>query len=120
MSKRILVSEEEKSRILNLHEDFKKQVIKEDDIEGYNFTRAIQRFLNERLKSGLDVDGKMGDNTGKAISKYQQSIGVLPDGKWGPDTWSKMTEKDKIRLKDIVAEEGGLIDKFINWVKKLI
>jgi hypothetical protein len=27
-----------------------------------------------------------------------------------------MTKEDKERLKDLVAEEGGLIDRFLRWI----
>lgn len=122
MSSKILISEEEKSRILNLHENFKTKGIlnEQDDDPHHSFVRGVQRFLNEKMKSGLTVDGMTDNNmkskTAQAIAKYQKSIGVLDDGVWGPETWSKMTKEDKERLKDLVAEEGGLIDRFLRWI----
>ena len=44
-------------------------------------------------------------------------IGVYPtDGVWGPDTWNKMPPKDKKMLSDFIAKEGGLFDRFLNWL----
>ena len=48
---------------------------------------------------------------------YQSKIGVYPtDGVWGPDTWDKMPEKDKVLLKKLIAQEGGLFDRFLNFI----
>lgn len=123
MSNKILISEEEKSRILNLHENFKTKGIlnEQDDDPQHSFVRGVQKFLNEKIKAGLTVDGLTDNNmkskTAQAIGKYQQNLGVYPvDGVWGPETWSKMTKEDKERLKDLVAEEGGLIDRFLRWI----
>jgi peptidoglycan hydrolase-like protein with peptidoglycan-binding domain len=94
-----------------------KRVIKEQS-EERKIIRAIQRFLNTK-GFNLVVDGKTGSNseTEKAIKNYQTKIGVSPaDGVFGPITWSKMPEKDKTLLKKMMAEEGGLIDRFLNWI----
>jgi len=125
MVKKILISEEEKSRILNLHETFKSNtLLEQEEVLQSEFIRAIQRFLNEKMKANLFVDGKsdknMKSNTAKAIANYQTKIGADVDGVWGPDTWSKMPSDDKVKLKDYIAEEGGILDEFINWIKKLI
>jgi hypothetical protein len=48
---------------------------------------------------------------------YQNQIGVNPtDGKWGQDTWDKMPEKDRVLLKKLIAQQGGLIDVFLNKI----
>lgn len=95
-------------------------VIKEQqDYIEHQFMRAVQNFLNEKIKANLKVDGLTGRNskTEQAIMKYQEMIGSYPiDGVWGKDTWSKMPELDKKRLKYLVAKEGGLIDMFLNWI----
>ena len=94
-----------------------KRVINEQT-EERNFIKGIQQFLNTK-GAKLLVDGKTGrnSNTERAISDYQSSIDVYPaDGVWGPDTWGKMPEKDRVLLKKMIAQEGGLIDKFLNWV----
>jgi hypothetical protein len=95
-----------------------KRVIKEQTEEA-DFVKAIQRFLNEKLKLNLAVDGKTGSGskTADAIERYQTMIKVYPvDGVWGAGTWDKMPIPDRKRLKDLVAEEGGLIDKFLHWL----
>jgi hypothetical protein len=94
-----------------------KRVISEQT-EERNFIKGIQNFLNTK-GAKLVVDGKTGPNsqTEGAISNYQAKIGVYPaDGTWGPKTWDKMPEKDKVLLKKLIAEEGGLIDEFLNWL----
>ena len=102
-----------------------KRVISEQNIDR-EFVRAIQRFLNSKKITGdnkqpLMVDGKTDihqtSQTSQAISKYQYAIGCLRnDGVWGEETWTKMPSKDKKQLQDLVADEGGLIDKFLNWI----
>jgi hypothetical protein len=95
-----------------------KKVISEQT-EERNFIKAVQTFLNQKLNLKLVVDGKTGPNseTAKAIESYQQSIGVYPvDGVWGHITWHKMPEQDKKLLKDLIAKQGGLIDRFLNWI----
>ena len=87
--------------------------------EERNMTKAIQKFLNQKMKAGLEPDGKTGRNsaTEAAISKYQSKIGVYPaDGVWGENTWNKMPEQDKKLLKDLTAKEGGPVDTFLNWL----
>jgi hypothetical protein len=94
-----------------------KKVITEQSIER-EFVQKIQAFLNKKMNAGLELDGKTGSNskTAGAISKYQTSIGVLPaDGVWGPMTYSKMPEKDKIMLKNTVVEQGGVWENFLKW-----
>lgn len=92
-----------------------------EQTEERNFIKGVQRFLNKKLKlkPELVVDGKTGPNskTSEAIEKYQSMIRVFPaDGVWGEQTWNSMPESDKKLLKDLIAEEGGLIDRFLNWL----
>jgi peptidoglycan hydrolase-like protein with peptidoglycan-binding domain len=102
-----------------------KRVITEQNMDR-QFVRAIQRFLQSKKITGdnkqpLVVDGKTDNNltsqTAQAISRYQAAIGCrATEGVWGEETWSKMPAQDKKQLKDLVADEGGLIDKFLNWI----
>lgn len=109
------------NRIVRLTESDLTRIVKKvisEQTEERNFIKGIQQFLNTK-GAKLMVDGKTGpnSNTERAISNYQEKIGVYPaDGVWGPNTWGKMPEKDKSILKNMIAQEGGLIDKFLNWV----
>jgi len=110
------LSEEEKNRIREQHTGGKKLVIENFDklvntklgdvkpllreqTEEANITKSIQCFLNKRMNAGLVVDGLAGDNTSKAVEKYQSNIGVFPtDGILGPDTKDKMPQSAMTRL----------------------
>jgi hypothetical protein len=111
MAKKVIrLTESDLTRIVS-------KVIKEQT-EERNFIKGIQKFLNTK-GAKLAVDGKTGRNsqTEKAIMDYQSKIGVYPtDGVWGPDTWDKMPSKDKELLKKLIAQEGGPIDMFLNWI----
>jgi hypothetical protein len=120
MTKRFIISEEERSDIRAKYGLINEQ----DDSQNHTFIRGVQRFLNERFRAGLKIDGLSDNNlksdTAKAIAKYQSKLGVYPtDGVWGRNTWAKMAPKDKQRCEDLVAEEGGIIDEFINWMSKI-
>jgi hypothetical protein len=110
VKKVIRLTESDLTKIVN-------KVIKEQT-EERNFIKGIQNFLNSK-GAKLTVDGKTGPNsqTEKAIMAYQNKIGVYPtDGQWGPNTWEKMPEKDRVLLKKLIAQEGGLIDVFLNKI----
>jgi hypothetical protein len=97
-----------------------KTVISEQLMER-EITQKIQAFLNKRMNAGLELDGKTGPNskTAKAIADYQRLIGVNPaDGVWGFVTSSSMPAKDKIMLKNIVIDQGGVWDNFVKWFEK--
>jgi peptidoglycan hydrolase-like protein with peptidoglycan-binding domain len=102
-----------------------KRVITEQT-EEREFIKGIQNFLNMKKITGdnkrpLVVDGKTDNNlmsqTAQAIAKYQKMIGASStDGVWGEDTWSKMPGKDKNLLKNLIAKEGGMLDRFLNYI----
>ena len=108
-------------KVIRLTESELAQVIGKvitEQSEERNMTRAVQKFLNKTMRAGLDEDGKTGRGsaTEAAISKYQSKIGVYPsDGTWGQNTWDKMPERDRKLLKDLIAKEGGPIDRVLNW-----
>lgn len=110
-----------KKKIIRLTEADLTNIVKRvitEQTEERDFIKGIQRFLNTK-GSKLVVDGKTGRNsaTESEIMKYQSKIDVWPtDGVWGPNTWEKMPEKDRILLKKLIAQEGGLIDRFLNWI----
>ena len=105
-----------------LKDIIKKIVLEQDEDPNHEMIRGVQRFLNEILKPSpnLTVDG-LTDNYGKsktnqAIARYQSKIGATSDGVWGEETWNKMPQNEKSRLKDLIAEEGGVISQFLNWI----
>ena len=124
MNQRTIISETERERILNMHNKAKSYfMLKEDESPEdphRQFIRGIQRFLNEKFPGlKLVVDGKTGSGskTEAAIMKYQTVIGQIPtNGVWTQETWEKMSPKDQKRLKWFIADEGGLMDKFFNWI----
>jgi hypothetical protein len=126
MSQRTIISETERERILKMHNKAKSyHILKEDESmedPRVELNRAIQRFLNEKkitdaFGKSLKVDGSIGpySRTQEAIEKYQRSIGA-PIGEWRESTWEKMPPKDVKRLKWLIADEGGIIPKFLNWI----
>lgn len=49
----------------------------------------LQRLLNKK-GSTLEVDGDFGPATDRAVRLFQQTNGLVPDGKVGPYTWEKL------------------------------
>jgi len=118
-------------KIIRLTESQLKHVVDNlitEQTEEREFIKNIQRFLNYKKIYGskgkpLDIDGKTDHNltsqTAQAISKYQSIIKVYPaDGVWGEEIWNKMPKADKEKLEDIMAENGDIFDKFMNWISK--
>jgi hypothetical protein len=91
--------------------------LREQD-ENTKQTKAVQNFLNTRLKANLQVDGLAGPETQKAIEKYQGIIHVFPtDGVWGPETEKLMPANDKKIYDDYVRAQGDIIDKVLNLLR---
>jgi hypothetical protein len=118
-------------KVIRLTEDDLTKIVERvisEQSEERNFVKGVQKFLNAKKITGhnkqpLMVDGKTDNNlssqTAQAIEKYQLMIGMTPaeaDGVWGTSTSEKMSSKDKSLLKDFVAKEGGVIDRFLNWI----
>ena len=116
-------------KVIRLTESDLEKIVKiviNEQTEERNFIKGVQNFLNMKKITGdnkkpLVVDGRTDNNltsqTAQAIEKYQAMIGLYPtDGVWGPNTWEKMPPKDQRLLKDLIAKEGGLIDRFLNWI----
>jgi len=120
------IDDSERDRILNLHESATKRQYLSEQTPNANINRAIQCFLNKKgIKDDegnkLVVDGLIGtledgSKSAQAISKYQTEVGVNPDGVWGFDTASAMTDKDKEIMKDCKSEEGDLFDKALHFL----
>jgi len=109
MSRRIIISEEERNEILSQHKRMLNEQVDED-----SKIIAIQKFLNEKMKKGLKVDGKTGpgSETERAISDYQESIGVIPaDGKWGDQTTNKMPPADRKRYEELKNQEDDILGR---------
>lgn len=51
--------------------------------------KKLQSALNWAGAS-LEVDGKYGPATEKAVKSFQQENGLIVDGIAGPETWSKL------------------------------
>lgn len=101
-----------------------KRVITEQS-EERKFTMVIQKFLNNKKIYGdnnkpLVVDGRTDNNmtsqTAQAIAKYQKMIGANVDGVWGEDTAEKMPQNDAKMLKQMMAKEGDILDKFLDMI----
>lgn len=52
--------------------------------------KELQRFLNNTMKLGLVIDGKLGPKTIAVIKKWQKAHGLVADGLVGPKTKAKM------------------------------
>lgn len=131
--KRIIISDDEKNTILNMHESFKEngRIIKEQDDSrpDVGINKAIQCFLNKKGikdESGkpLEVDGSIGNypasKSAQAIYRYQKLIGAPADGVWGSETESFMKGKfanDKDMFNKCKSETGGLLDKVMGMFK---
>jgi murein L,D-transpeptidase YcbB/YkuD len=125
MGQRLIISESEKNSILNMHTSAKKGISLNEGIEGYEHNMSIQCFL---IKKGMTddknqkivKDGSIGrlpnSKSAQAIAKYQDKIGVTPDGVWGEETMKKMPSGDKVIFKQCVSDEGDLFDKFVHWI----
>ena len=88
MAKVIRLTEADLTKIVKL-------VIQEQS-EERKHTLAVQKFLNDVMNAGLEVDGLTGPNsqTEKAIMKLQSMLGVYPtDGKWGKTTEDALEKK---------------------------
>jgi hypothetical protein len=111
MSKRFIISEEEKKDIRSRY-----GLVNEQN-EPVEFKKAIQCFLNKKgfkddSNQPLKVDGLLAGKTKEALTKYQSKIGVYPtDGVWGPVTQNKMPKNDVQIFKQCISDEGDIIDK---------
>ena len=113
------ISDEDKQFILESHNNIKLTSIIKEQTDDINYKKAIQCFLNKKGITDdegkeLVVDGRAGEKTEQAVSKYQSMIKVFPaDGTFGPSTSDKMPEEDKETLKECISEHSDFIDKLI-------
>ena len=59
----------------------------------------VQYFLKSYIDAKLEVDGKFGPNTTKAVRSFQYRNNLEVDGVVGPNTWSKLTPKLRLGSK---------------------
>ncbi len=52
--------------------------------------KELQRFLNDKLNLGLEIDGVLGSKTIAVIKKWQKENGLVPDGLIGSKTKALM------------------------------
>jgi peptidoglycan hydrolase-like protein with peptidoglycan-binding domain len=55
--------------------------------------KELQRFLNDKLNLGLDIDGILGPKTIEVIKKWQKDHGLVPDGLVGAKTKAMMNSQ---------------------------
>jgi hypothetical protein len=118
--KKFNLSDEEKSRILNLHENVRTKHTIVEQVDGYPFHKAVQRFLNDKYKANLKVDGQLyktggGDTESqKYIKRYQSELNkfadVGVDGRFEEETKRAMPESDWNKLVKFYNEEKGWFD----------
>lgn len=66
---------------------------------------SVQLLLNARLagRRPLVVDGYFGNNTRRAVIAFQERVELLPpDAIVGPITWGRLTEHNRLRVRDMV------------------
>ena len=124
MKRKIIISDEERQNILNLHESMKRKIVSEQN-EMSKGNKAIQCFLNKKgitddAGQKLSVDGSIGrypnSKSAQAISKYQSKIGVESDGVWGKNTMDKMPPNDMKLFKECESEHQDFIDKALGFL----
>lgn len=126
MDKRIIVSEDERTRILEQHKSYKVTKLISEQDENVIANKTIQCFLNKKGitdESGqkIVVDGSIGNypksKSAQAIFKYQGLLNVTQDGVWGRETMDKMSESDKKMYSECSSEFGTFLDKIYNFFK---
>lgn len=93
--------------------------IQEQVTADFNARKAIQCFLNKVVKPSpnLKVDGLLGDNTEKAMEKFQSTKeGIRVDGIWGEETMKTLTPKENKILKQCASDHGDIFDKLLHFI----
>jgi peptidoglycan hydrolase-like protein with peptidoglycan-binding domain len=57
--------------------------------------KAAQTELNKVGKE-LNVDGRFGDGTDKAVRDFQSDVGLPNDGILGPNTWRELITRREV------------------------
>jgi hypothetical protein len=93
MENKFLISEDERARILTMHENSTKNLYLNLIIEEsvYNpKTEEIQKKLKSLGFNPGTIDGKYGKNTMCAVAKFQEKNRMVVDGKVGSNTANKL------------------------------
>lgn len=87
--------------------------------EEINLRKAIQCFLNKRFNAKLPINGVLGPETSKLITKLQNIKKFTPsDGQWSQDLRAKLTPQELDMMKDCTAEVGDFVDKTMRFIGK--
>ena len=80
----------------------KQPTLRLGDKSADGWVEYLQESLNQRIGAGLKVDGDFGNDTLKAVKKFQRGFkdqGVLEDGIVGDETWSFLRDGVKEKPK---------------------
>ena len=132
MSKLFIISEEEKNRILNLHETATKhhylkktieEVLLREDAEALPNMENIPLGKVEAVQQALvdagynigptGVDGVFGKNTRSAVLKYQKDNGIKQTGNVGPITAGKLRVQQLTSIKSSTQTQTKTVPKTI-------
>lgn len=104
MKNQFLISEEEKRRILSIHETATKKqylnLITEESVYNQK-TEAIQKKLKFLGYNPGIIDGKYGKNTACAVAAFQAANNLVIDGKVGKNTAKKLEGVEPYFPKDV-------------------
>ena len=113
--KKYIFTETQIKRVVEEVINEKTKVLNEQEIENKKMM-GIQTFLNYKFyKLKLNVDGVQGPRTTEAIKKYQEHLGIVPDGLWGVETESAIRKNptEWKLYKTCVEGKYGMVDKFL-------
>jgi peptidoglycan hydrolase-like protein with peptidoglycan-binding domain len=110
MSKRFIISEEEKNDIRS-----KYGLVNEQDENTFKAIKSVQCFLTKKGYK-VKVTGDMDNITKKSIEDFQNKAKLYPaNGNWS-DTVDKLNPKDVELFKQCMSDEGDFIDKGIHFL----
>ena len=101
----------------------KQPTLRLGDKSADGWVEYLQESLNERIGAGLKVDGIFGNDTLKAVKKFQRSFkdqGVLEDGIVGDETWSFLRDGVKEKPKTDGRKPHTFVEKGneARWVRE--
>jgi hypothetical protein len=101
----------------------KQPTLRLGDKSADGWVEYLQESLNQRIGAGLKVDGDFGNDTLKAVKKFQRSFkdqGVLEDGIVGDETWSFLRDGVKEKPKTDGRKPHTFVEKGneARWVRE--